>query len=557
MRVAVVGAGPSGLATVKELLEEGHEPTCFERAGGLGGVFRFDEDSGVVWESCRLTSSGLLTAFSDFPVEAEHRGHMTAGKYVEYLTAYCKAFGVAERIQFQTRVESVTRESDGTWSVRSVGAGGDKTEQFDAVALCSGLHQHPYRAHFDGEGTFPGEILHGADYRRPSQVAGKRVLVVGAGESGADIAAEVAAHADETVLSLRRGVAVLPRIVEGYPNDYRTCRINNSAAHWIFQTRNPKDEHKRRVYKIVFFPFVLLDKGLELAASRVGRLRASRRARHLTDEQRAEAKVRREMIRLIRELLASSGGTLQEQFGTKSADFVRAIANGRCRREAGIERFDGARVVFEDGATFDPDLVILCTGFETKLPSLDHSLAETPRYLHTFVPAVGHSLGFIGFVRPGFGAIPPLAELQARWFALLLSGTVKLPSEAEMNTSIERQARFRQDYFRAVHGRLDYLVDYTSLCDELASEVGCKPTRAALRRESRAFRVRFFASPFLAAQYRLVGPHAKPEIPRQVITGSPIALPKHSIALFYLRWVLSRALHRMLGQDYAPKLVLR
>src|SRR6187455_2591931 len=93
-RVAVVGAGPSGLATVKELLEEGHQPTCFERAASLGGVFRFAQDEGVVWESCRLTSSGLLTAFSDFPVAPDHTGHMKVGEYVEYLGRYCTTFGV-------------------------------------------------------------------------------------------------------------------------------------------------------------------------------------------------------------------------------------------------------------------------------------------------------------------------------------------------------------------------------------------------------------------------------------------------------------------------------
>jgi dimethylaniline monooxygenase (N-oxide forming) len=97
-RVAVIGAGPSGLTAVKELLEEGHQPICFEKAASLGGVFRFGEDDGVVWESCRLTSSGLLTAFSDFPVTPEFSGHMTARQYVDYLTRYCAAFDVTRHI---------------------------------------------------------------------------------------------------------------------------------------------------------------------------------------------------------------------------------------------------------------------------------------------------------------------------------------------------------------------------------------------------------------------------------------------------------------------------
>jgi hypothetical protein len=87
--------------------------------------------------------------------------------------------------------------------------------------------------------------------------------------------------------------------------------------------------------------------------------------------------------------------------------------------------------------------------------------------------------------------------------------------------------------------------------------IGCKPNRKALRAESLRFRLRFFASPFVAAQYRLVGPHAKPWITRQVIASLPIALSAHEIAVFYLRWTLSRVLHRLLGPRFATKLVLR
>src|SRR5262249_3819531 len=75
-RIAVIGAGPSGLATIKELLDEGHDPVCFERAAGIGGVFRFGEADGRVWESCRLTSSPLLTSFSDFPAAADQLMHL-------------------------------------------------------------------------------------------------------------------------------------------------------------------------------------------------------------------------------------------------------------------------------------------------------------------------------------------------------------------------------------------------------------------------------------------------------------------------------------------------
>jgi dimethylaniline monooxygenase (N-oxide forming) len=551
-RVAVVGAGPSGLVTVKELLAEGHAPTCFEKADGLGGVFRFGETDGVVWESCRLTSSGLLTAFSDYPVTPNRTGHMRIGDYVDYLAEYCDAFGLRGHLCFGAAVESVTPNPGGGWTVRIRDARGPREERFDAVAICSGLHQHPHLPRFEGQETFTGEMMHGAQYRRPAQVSGKRVLIVGAGESGADVAAEVAAHAAEAVLSLRRGVAVLPRTIFGRPQDLQTSRLQNSAAHWIFQTRNPLDDRKRRVYRWTFLPFVFVDKFIQLVFRLFWEFLPL-----LWASSRAAIRTNLRTRKLTLQLLEMSGGTLNEQFGTKTDEFVRALAEGRCRHAPAIARFDGPRVVFQDDTEFTPELVIFCTGFDTRIPFLDAELAAAPRFLHTFNPQAGANLGFIGFLRPAFGAIPPLAELQARWFALVQSGRLALPSAIEMRRTIEQSTRVRAHIFRAVRGRLDHLVDYTSFCDELASRIGCKPAWHDVRRESRRFRRRFVAGPFAAAQYRLVGPHANPECARAVIESLPLVHPWPYFLNLYLRWTLSRALHRLAGSAYAPKLELQ
>jgi dimethylaniline monooxygenase (N-oxide forming) len=552
MRVAVVGAGPSGLVTVKELLAEGHEPTCFERADGLGGVFRFGESDGVVWESCRLTSSGLMTAFSDYPVPADRTGHMRVSDYVNYLEGYCDAFQLRPHLRFGTTVQSVAPNDAGGWSVRIRDSQGTREERFDSVALCSGLHQHPHMPRIAGQESFTGDVMHGAQYRRPAQVRGKRVLIVGAGESGADVAAEVAANAAEAVLSLRRGVAVVPRTMFGKPKDLQTSRLLNSAAHWIFQTRNPADDSKRKVYRWAFLPFLFVDKVLQLGfrffweflpllrGPNFAAIRTNLRTRKLTEE-----------------LLEQSGGTVNEQFGTKTDEFVRALAERRCRRVPGIARFEGPRVVFQDGSDFAPDLVIYCTGFETRVPFIDEAVVTAPRFLNTFNPEIGSSLGFIGFLRPAYGAIPPLAELQARWFALLQSGRLVLPSKTEIRESIEKWTQFRAHFFRAVRGRLDHLVDHTPFCDELASQIACKPTWREVRCESRRFRRRFVAGPFVSSQYRLVGPHAKPDVARQVIENLPIMHPWPDFLNLHLRWTLSRTLNRLMGPGYAPKLELK
>jgi len=333
-RVAVIGAGPSGLTAVKELLEEGHQPTCFERKPGIGGVFRFDERDGVVWDSCRLTSSGLLTAFSDFPVTHEQQEHMPARSYVSYLQRYCDHFGLNDRIQFNTTVESVTRDAESGWTVRTVASTGARHEEhYDAVAICSGLHQHPHLPAFPGQERFTGTIMHGSQYRRPAQVTGKRVLVVGAGESGGDIVEEIAHAAVETVLSLRRGVAVLPRKIGGVPNDYYTTRLQYSTAHWVFQTKNPKDRWRRAIYValswIVLLPFKLLE---TLFGGLGWLIRRGVFVPFQRPERRQKTLGRIRMGMYLRRLLDESGGTGWEQFATKTENFVRAIVNGHCRR---------------------------------------------------------------------------------------------------------------------------------------------------------------------------------------------------------------------------------
>jgi dimethylaniline monooxygenase (N-oxide forming) len=302
----------------------------------------------------------------------------------------------------------------------------------------------------------------------------------------------------------------------------------------------------------MFLPLVLLDKCLQILFRIVWEFLPLLHSPRLA-EIWANLKTRKMTVELLKE----SGGTLIEQFGTKTDDFVRAMALGRCRRAPAITRFEGPRVVFDDGSYFEPDLVIFCTGFDTKMPFLDEAVAGAPRYLHTFNPEVGASLGFIGFLRPAFGAIPPLAELQARWFALLQSGQLELPSQEQMQESIDRWTRFHAHIFRAVRGRLDYLVDHTPFCDELASQIGCKLSWRAVRQEGLSFRLRFFAAPFVAAQYRLVGPHAKPWITREVITNLPIMHPLPDLVNLYLRWTLSRVLHRVLGPEFSPKLELQ
>ncbi|MDT8288008.1 MAG: SidA/IucD/PvdA family monooxygenase, partial [Elusimicrobiales bacterium] len=319
--------GPSGLAMTKELLEQGHRPVCFEQAPGLGGVFRYDERRGSVWPTCRLTSSGLITAFSDFPVTGRRAAHMTVGEYVEYLSEYSRAFGVDQVLRFGVTVEAVDSRPAGGWDVTYSSEAGRSTERFDAVAVCSGVHQVPCVPDVPGLADFPGTVLHSSAFRGRPQVEGKRVLIVGAGESGADIVAVTAEGAAQTVLSLRRGVAVVPRMAFGRPRDYLTTRLLNSPADWIHQTRHPDDDHKRAVYRRAFLPAVIVDKVLQIVFRQFWV-----KFPLLLSARREHGRIKLKAQGLIRQLLRESGGTMQEQFGTKDDAFVFALARGTCTR---------------------------------------------------------------------------------------------------------------------------------------------------------------------------------------------------------------------------------
>ena len=106
-RVAVVGAGPSGLAAAKHALEAGFEVTVFEASGALGGQWQTTAAHSGVWPGMHTNTSRAMTAFSDFPAPADHPLHPAAEQIQAYLEAYARVFGVVDRIRFDTRVDEV------------------------------------------------------------------------------------------------------------------------------------------------------------------------------------------------------------------------------------------------------------------------------------------------------------------------------------------------------------------------------------------------------------------------------------------------------------------
>ena len=550
-RIAVIGAGPSGLVAVKELLQEGHEVTCYEKAPDLGGVFRYDPEGGGVWETCRLTSSAFVTAFSDFPLAHDSPTHFTHHEYMAYLKRYVDHFKLEDHLLFEHEVKHTTQNEDGSWQVEVQDATGKKTvTTFDSLAICSGIHQKPSFPEIPNREQFKGTISHSSSYKNANAFKGKRVVVVGAGESGSDILAEVAEKAEESVLSLRRGVFVQLRFVNGYPTDYYTNRIVTGLPDWVIRRDNPSSEvgRLRNIMAWLTLPVHLLFQIYLIARVRLHRL--------MTNWGWWTPNSTPEVSRLIQKLRGESGGGLAEQFATKSERFVYALANGSAQLKPQIKSFTSDGVAFDDGSEFACDHVLFCTGFKSAFPFMDIDLSDSRNlYRYCFFPQLGDRLCFIGAIRPSIGSIPPISELQSRWFALISSGKLSLAEPEQMQQHINEHREMHKIKYRDLSERLNYLVDYTSYMDEMATIVDCKPRWSELIKEP-SLLLKVYCAPFSAFQYRLRGPHAQKELAKRILSYHPIVYAKVEMAflLFYL--LFCKSLSKLGFQKFNPHLKL-
>ncbi|MCC5033820.1 NAD(P)-binding domain-containing protein [Streptomyces sp. WAC 00631] len=214
-RIAVIGAGPAGLTSAKQALAEGHDVVLYEKNADLGGIW--DPASGGAYTGVRMQSSRMSFPFSDFPPRGVD-DFPTLPQVHAYLRSYAEAFGVLPVCRFGHRVVRVAREADG-WRVTARHEGGESTGVFDAVMVASGeLWEPRLPEHMPGPAA-PVRVWTAKSYRGPADFAGRRVLVVGGGVSGADIAAELSDTGARVDWSVRGRALFLPRDCAGVYND--------------------------------------------------------------------------------------------------------------------------------------------------------------------------------------------------------------------------------------------------------------------------------------------------------------------------------------------------
>jgi cation diffusion facilitator CzcD-associated flavoprotein CzcO len=402
--VCVIGAGVSGLTAGKSLGDFGVPYTCFEASDEVGGNWYFQNPNGQssAYRSLHIDISKPSISFRDFPMPDRYPDYPHHSHIFEWLRDYADAFALRERIRFNTRVKRAERSERGGWVV-SLDDG--TSESFDALLVCNGHHWNPRMPTF--EGRFDGPAIHSHEYVDPSnplELKGRRVLVVGIGNSAVDIVSELGRKTMcETVfISTRSGAYVVPKYLFGKPADQ------------VVKT-NPLIPSKlqRRVASLLprIFSGRMEDFGLP-----------------------------------------TPNHKFLDAHPTVSSELLGRLGAGDVVAKPDVAELLGDRVRFTDGSIEPVDVVIYATGYNVSFPFLDPELITAPDnalplFKRMLKPGID-DLAFIGLGQP-IPTIFPFSELQSKLAARWLSGDWAPPTVAEMEREIVRDEAFHTAHFSA------------------------------------------------------------------------------------------------------------
>lgn len=442
--VAIIGAGPSGLAAARNLDRHGIDWVGFELADDVGGLWNIDSPRSTVYASAHLISSARTTEFTEFPMPADTPDYPDHRRLLAYFRDFADHFGLRDRFRFGTevvRAEPVGPERDSGWrlTVRDVGRGGDDDEvgsgteaeagEFSALVIANGTLAEPNIPEFAGQ--FGGEIRHTSRYKSPQELAGKRVLVVGGGNSGCDIAVDAVHHAAAVDISVRRGYHFVPKYLFGRPSD-------------------------------------TLNTGRPLPA-RIKQFLDSRVLKLFTGDP-------------TRFGFPKSDHKIYESHPVVNTLILHHAGHGDIGVRRDIERFDGHTVHFRDGTSNEYDLVMLATGYSLHYPFLDRGYLDWPAgagapdlFLNIF-PSTRDDLTVLGMLEAsgiGWQGRYEQAELVARYLAARRDGSPAGDAAVVVVDSARRGPRpdLTGGYKYLGLDRMAYYVNKTAYRDAVAGLV--------------------------------------------------------------------------------------
>ncbi len=397
-RYCLIGAGACGLPVVKNFKERGIPFDCFEREADVGGIWN-PEAPAHVYETICLNTSKSLTKYVDYPMPKEHAQFLSKGQAQDYLKSYARHFGLYDAITFNTSVEKVEKDGD-KWTVTI--SGEDAPRHYDGVVVANGHHWDPRIPDYPGE--FTGESLHAIQVKTRDQLRDKRVLIIGAGNTGCDLAADAAFLSRSVEHSMRRTYYFLPKFVFGRPLDKwldRTQRwpVPRGLLRWMYGMA---------IYLVVG-PY-----------ERLG--------------------------------LPKPDHKILESFPNSASAYLDHLAHKRIHPRRDVARFEGQKVIFTDGTETEVDLIIYATGYHLTFPFMDKSYianadGSSPMFLNICHRELDN-LFAVGLVQPADGGFWQLADYQAQLVAAFLVAQERDPETADWFRGVK--ASERPDTFHGV-----------------------------------------------------------------------------------------------------------
>lgn len=365
-RYCIVGGGPSGLIMARALKHEGVPFDCFEKHSDTGGIWDPQNEGSPMYESAHFISSKWSSYFMGYPMPDHYPDYPDNRQILAYIQGFATEFDLRRHVTFGVSVRHAAQQPDRRWRV-SLSNGEERS--YDGLICASGVTWHPSIPTLPGADSFQGEIRHSVTYRSTAELRGRRVLVVGAGNSGVDIACDAARGASRAFISLRRGYRFVPKHLFGIPTDV-----------FIKEKLSPP-------------------KGVALPSD----LNALLDALH-GDLTRLGLK------KPDHDALASHP--------IMNTQILHHLAHGDISAKPDIARLDATGVVFADGSREDIDLILLATGYEYQLPYLDAKLFEWKggrpqlylNIMHRTIDSL-YVMGFIEFADAAYRRFDEMAQV--------------------------------------------------------------------------------------------------------------------------------------------------
>lgn len=387
-RYCIIGAGPSGLAAARAFAEAGIPFEVVERAADVGGIWDMARDDTPMYESAHFISSRTQSAFAELPMPAHYPDYPGWRQVLSYIRDFADRFDLRRHVQFHTDVERVT-SAGAQWDVHL--RGGER-RRYRGVVLAVGHNWEPRVPEVPGR--FDGEIYHSLRYRSAEQFRGRRVLIVGGGNSACDIACDAAATARRALISMRRGYWFLPKHIFGQPTD-AFFRSGPHLPMWLAQPL-----------------LTVLLRVLVGSPTRYGLPRPDHR--------------------------------VLESHPIVNSQLLHYLAHGDIAVKPDVAELAGDRVRFRDGSEEAVDVVVWATGYRAAIPCvapevLDPESRMADLFLNIF-PAGHENLFVLGLFETD-GAAYPIVSRQAALVAAVLRARGDDPAAAARFAALARGPR--------------------------------------------------------------------------------------------------------------------